>query len=378
MRGLGEHVEGRREFHRQRLPIARAKLVEQAPNWERLAALAADATRRMASPIEPLDVKHEAGPAPRDYRAIGTDGSQIEPDRHGIAEYSLINMGWADLTYGAEPSAELGNRPHLYFKDEDLFISDGERRVPVQDGHLAAKRSVMELQWAAALAESVTDPAISTVVLEDGTLLLWVLEQRPKDFIREQIFGEYVGYLTRLRELQMPVASYISRPRSTEVSGLLREATCRGEVASCDGCGSFGGPCALEALHDRDLFWDLRAGQRSARFAVNLSGDVAAFYGDHRIHFFFIRIDDDEIARVEVPAWVATDEAALDLVQSVVVDQCQRGLGYPVVIARSHEKAIVTGADRSVLRDMIEAQFARSGLYASSSAKQASKRVHAV
>ncbi|HEX3244262.1 MAG TPA: hypothetical protein VHX16_02550, partial [Chloroflexota bacterium] len=68
----------------------------------------------------------------------------------------------------------------------------------------------------------------------------------------------------------------------------------------------------------------------------------------------------------------------LQLVQAVVLDQCQRGLGYPVSIARAHEKAVVTGADRTVVRMMIEAALAQGGLHVSSSAKQASKRIHAV
>jgi hypothetical protein len=131
-------------------------------------------------------------------------------------------------------------------------------------------------------------------------------------------------------------------------------------------------------LHDRELFQDLEIGQRSARFAVTLSADLRAYYGEHRIHFFFLRVDDHEIARVEVPEWVAVDAEVLGRVHAIVLDQCRRGLGYPVSIARAHEKAIVSGADRSVLRSMIEASLAQVGMHVSSSAKQASKRIHAV
>lgn len=378
VRALAAHLESRREFHRQRLPIARDVLVGQAAGWERLASVAADASRRLATPIEPLDVTRGAPTLPPEHRVVATDGSQIEPDHHGIAEYYLINLGWAVITYGSAPAAQLDNRPSLYFEADDLFISDGERRVPVQDGHLAAKRSVMELECGAELAEPIVGDGLPTVVLGDGTLLLWVLEQRPHDFIRERLLTQYVRQMERLRELETPLTSYISRPRSTEVSGLLREATCRGEIGQCAPCRRFDGPCALEALHDRELFRDLALGQRSARFAVTLSKDIGQYYVGHRIHFFFLRVDADEIARVEVPEWVVQDPAALDLVHAVVLDQSQRGQGYPVAIARAHEKAIVSGADRSILRTMIESQLVQAGLSAASSAKQASKRVHAV
>lgn len=381
VRALSAHLEARREFHTQRLPIARDVLERQAQEWARLAELAARSSSRLATPIEPLDEAVDAPGAPSEYTVLATDGSQIEPDHHGIAEYFLINLGTVSIRYGAAPRATLQTDARLFFEDKDRFIADGtsgSRRVPVQEGHLSAMRSVMELGAVVQLAGLVEADGQPRIALQDGTLLLWVLEQRPNDFIREKLLTPYVAGLQALRDLETPVASYISRPRSTEVSGLLREATCRGEVRGCDACQSVGDACALDALHDRELFRSLQVGQRSARFAVTLNAELSSYYAGHRVHFFFLRVDDDEIARIEVPEWIATDDAALALVHGVVLDQCQRGLGYPVAIARAHEKAIVTGADRSVLRTMIEATLAQAGISVSSSAKQASKRIHAV
>ena len=40
-----------------------------------------------------------------------------------------------------------------------------------------------------------------------------------------------------MQDLGVPLASYISRPRSIEVSGLLQEAVCRGmDGDACDRC----------------------------------------------------------------------------------------------------------------------------------------------
>jgi hypothetical protein len=67
----------------------------------------------------------------------------------------------------------------LAYELDDLFIMDDEqrRRVPVQGSHLAARRAVMELERAAALVEAHRD-GLPLVALQDGTLLLWVLEER--------------------------------------------------------------------------------------------------------------------------------------------------------------------------------------------------------
>jgi hypothetical protein len=381
VKALSAHLESRRAFHRDRVPIAREALLSQAARWESLAELASRSPNRLATPIEPLDMVVDAAPAPESYLALATDGSQIEPDHHGIAEYFLIHLGSVMIRYGSTPEARLETSAQLFFEDSDRFITDGSaggRRVPIQDGHLAALRSVRELEGVVELVDRDRRDGEPCIALQDGTLLLWVLEQRPTDYIRERLLRPYVAHLQSLKERQAPVASYISRPRSTEVSGLLREATCGGDVGSCAACHRTGDQCALDALHDRELFVDLQVGQRSALFAVTLNRELETYYAGHRIHFFFLRVDDDEIARIEVPEWVAADDPALELVQALVLDQCQRGLGYPVSIARAHEKAVVTGADRTVVRMMIETALAQDGLHVSSSAKQASKRIHAV
>jgi hypothetical protein len=62
----------------------------------------------------------------------------------------------------------------------------------------------------------------------------------------------------------------------------------------------------------------------------------------------------------------------------VVLDQCQKGLGYPNVLARAHEQAVVTGADRLAFEYLLETVLARQGVPARLSEKLHSKRVRAV
>jgi hypothetical protein len=75
---------------------------------------------------------------------------------------------------------------------------------------------------------------------------------------------------------------------------------------------------------------------------------------------------------------VAEDAARLDLIHAVVYDQCQRGQGYPTALTRSHEQAIVRGADRNMVRVLLESLFAQQGIRAAFSEKEAAKRLRAV
>ncbi len=176
----------------------------------------------------------------------------------------------------------------------------------------------------------------------------------------------------------MPLASYISRPRSSDVVNTLRLAACPDPTAECEACGGEGdaGTCYdLIDLPDRLVFGalPLAEGERSALFASSWSTS-AKQYREHQIQFFYLNVG-SEIARVEVPEWVARDPASLDLVQSVVVDQCRRGQGYPRALIEAHEKAVISASDRRVFTTLVEQALATAGVSAASSEKEASKRL---
>ena len=136
-------------------------------------------------------------------------------------------------------------------------------------------------------------------------------------------------------------------------------------------------PCALEGLHDRRLFEHLAAGERSGLFATTLHETIEQYYLGQRIHFFFLNVG-SELARVEVPEWVAQDPARLDLVHAVVFEQCRLGQGYPAALTRAHEQALVRAADREMVRVLLESLFAQQGVRTSFSEKEAAKRLRAV
>jgi hypothetical protein len=362
-----------------RLAEAQAILRVRAADWEALAEVAAASRRRLPRPLEPLDLHHGVAAPPLNHVVIATDGSQIEPDRHSGADFFLLNVGWAVVRYGANPSAELTSEPSLFFKPEDTYITHGQRRVPIQDRHLAAKRAGLEIERAARLTREWHEVEPDLVVLADGTLALWVLEERPDDFLRRELLAPYVEQLQRMQSLGVPLASYISRPRSIEVSGLLQEAVCQGpDDDACDRCRAGGiDPCVFDGLADRDLFGTLPRGERSALFEMTLPQGLVDFYDDLVPRFFYLNVG-SEIARVEVPPWTADDPDRLDLVQAVVLDQCQKGLGYPNVLARAHDQAVVSGQDRLAFEYLRDAMQTREGVPSRASEKLHAKRIRAV
>jgi hypothetical protein len=289
----------------------------------------------------------------------------------------------AQLQYGQNPDAQLLSFPSLYFKDGEVAITSADgRQLPIEGQLLGIKRGIEECRWLAGQVKEV-DADLPLVALLDGSLILWRLAEQvyPDYVVRELLIDGFLKYLSQLRELsrrrRLAVASYISYPRSTEVVNLLRLAICPHLPVDCDRycsgrfeereCNAVGG------LLDRDLFSRLLApGQRSALFS-NRSSVVAKYYEANEINFFYIRLD-GEIARVEVPLWVAEDEKLVGLVHSTIVDQCRRGLGYPVALSEAHEQAVMNVADREQFWELVEQVLIEDGIFLESSAKSESKR----
>jgi hypothetical protein len=335
----------------------------------------------VAEIVEGLNKRYPLPPLPSDFTVMATDGSHIDVDRHHGTRCYLINIGSVTISYGSKPDAALSSAPRLYADDKDLVITPpgGGREQPVEGNILGIKRSVEECKSLTALAAALP-PKSTALALLDGTLILWGLEAYP-DFVTDTLLiNGMLKCLDAMKKLnkdrRLALASYISFPRSTDVLNVLRVAVCPNDIPDCDkhcppekerDCDGLAG------VRDRDLFMNLlENGERSALF-ISPSKIVKEHYNDHRVYFFYIRVD-DEIARLEIPQWVAENETLLNLTHSLVFDQCQRGHGYPVVLSEAHEQAVVTGADRENFWELVESTLIEEHLPSSSSGKSLSKR----
>jgi hypothetical protein len=419
---MGNHLAANHAVGEERAAQARELL---ATADQGALAAAAEAQGGSVRPVEPPSARYAEPPRLTDYQVLGTDGSDIEPDRHGPALCYVINLGWAVIQYGANPRATLASQPELYFRPEDLYVRDTHeprRQAPIQGTRLGAKRAVAEMERLADLAASPPTPpnaggsrdvgvslrapdhtadarrnylsfssppalersggatgpeeTIPRVALSDGLLLLGNYWEGPEGFVRDYFVGLFRAALERLQALDVPVAAYISRPRGADVIGLLRlDPRHQAGCAWCRKEGRDRAECTLEGLADRTLFVNLAPGERSALFE---SRALAQHYpADLLPRFFYLNVG-REVARVELPAWAAARPALVDRVQAVLLDQCRRGQGYPVALARAHEQAVIGGAERQRFNELVARALVARGLRDHPSEKQASKLARAV
>ncbi len=368
----------------ERLQFALDTLHRQANDIDNLKKKIASSktTWLVADLVDGFDRHYKAPSLPAEFTVIAADGSHIDVDRHRSTRCYLINIGSVILHYGANPDAILDSFPCLYAGDEDLVIAPDRsrgREQPVEGTLLGIKRSVDECRRLAELAAELP-PGGSSLALLDGSLILWGLEAYP-EFVTEALLDNgFLDCLSQVRKLnkdkKLALASYISFPRSTDVVNALRVAICPYDPPDCDRYCAGGEKRACDAVagvQDRELFSNLLGqGERSAPF-ISQSSVVRKHYGEHWVYFFYLRAD-DEIARLEVPQWVARDEGLLSLTHSLVLDQCRRGQGYPVALSEAHEQAVVTMADRENFWALVESSLIDEHLPALTSGKSQSKR----
>jgi hypothetical protein len=338
---------------------------------------------RIAGLYEAFNVRYPAPKAIADYTVLATDGSNIDVDRNKATRCYLINIGAVRLHYGQNPAADLNSLPSLYSQENDLVFRDETNKFQeerIEGALLDARRAVDECRYLAHMARAAGGEMgdSPTLAMMDGSLVMFGLESYP-DFVQKKLLGE--GFLPALDQLyenslshQLTVASYVSLPRSPDVTNALRIALCPQDSADCEKtCSAGEAPCdIISGLNDRLIFdqW-LQPGERSALF-INPSA-IMKKYGRHRVYFYYLKLE-DEIARIEVPEWVALRPERLDLSHTLVLDQCRRGQSYPVVLSEAHEQAVVTGADREEFWSLVEESMEDQKLPTYTSIKSRSKQ----
>ncbi len=318
--------------------------------------------------LDELDQVVDVISYPHDYTVLAVDGSQIYPDRHiTAASFFLINAGGCLLTYGKSGSATLFNQPELFLTDE--FLPE-ELQLPFTPDLVDAKREEIELAVAYDYAKKNRD----MIVLVDGSLIFWQLESKP-EVMRDLFLGKYLGYLMNFMNDNILMAGYISMPKSKELVNLVRTKICLGNgqkkpcFGAIDECTCLGSDILVDATLLEGL---LKPFQRTTIF-INRS-KISEYYPPKLRPCFFYLHTGKEIARVEIPRWVANDEAMVAKIAQVCVNQALKGDGYPVVLAEAHEQAVIKGSDRLFFYQVLESVTAQDQGTLSYSQKSIKKR----
>ncbi len=270
------------------------------------------------------------------YAVVAADGSQVYPDRHRSIPCYLLNSGVVHFMYGATSSAHLFSVPRVYTQIDEPTGSEDL---------VNCHRTELELEAGLTYSRSAcaANPSVPLLFLADGSLIFWYLESKSPS-IKDRFFKRYIELFEQFYQSGIPYMSYISLPKARDLVSLFKNGTAHTlfpkHAASWD------------TLIDTDIMhFFLPVGSRSAVFTPH--SRLLALYPEHlRPSFVYIR-NEDEIARLEIPAWVLGNEEMLTRALRIVQDQCLKGNGYPIALSEAHEQAVVRAEEKEFFFTMV-------------------------
>jgi hypothetical protein len=319
----------------------------------------------------------------QDQFVASVDGSQIYPEGHLRFNCALVNMGSARFHY-TSPVEYLGvSKPYLLVGD-DLVVTQGSFQRLISKEDLDRTRLEMEVKHASEILESAK-PKESFLFI-DGPLIYSFLDPR-SDISKRRIVGLLVQLLELCDQRRVYLSGYLAASRAADWTNSLRYSILCDRIPNkCDNCiseckGIRNTACyPLIGLTDSTLFNAiLKPGERSSVFTVQrkILDHYRSNSADYResISAFYLKLGHDEVARIEIPYYDWMNEEDIQRVHRITLAQMILGFGYPYVLTRAHEKAIITAPEKNGFYDVLDRFLAsRFGSDLHESAKRKMKR----
>jgi hypothetical protein len=273
------------------------------------------------------------------YDLIAVDGSQIYPDRHSGISCYVINIGEVIFQYGQEKSVTFTTQPHIFTGNDEEGLDNS---VELING----KRQDLELRAGYIKAQEIKSHDRKHLLLFDGSLIFWHLEAK-EILLKELFLPRYLATLLALYHERIVCASYISAPKSHELMNVVKtygsdfDERNQAKIAMLN---RFTDAWLLHLV--------LKPYERTTVFKNHAK--ISEQYPDAVRPYFFYMHNGTEIGRVEIPAWVAQDEQLVDWIAATILDQCEKGFGYPIALAEAHEQAVIKGPDRDFFYHLLQ------------------------
>ncbi len=291
-----------------------------------------------------------------EYSILAVDGSQIYPDKHQqVLDFFLLNTGNCFIRYGGKSAVFIQSQPYIIDPIKYRFLGNVSQTELIDMIREEKEFSIMREQ---------VDQHNPDITLFDGNLLLWHMEYK-NNLSKDYFIPLYLEPLWYLYEKKRLVAGYLSAPQFNDIVTMLIKILPTGydEKIVYD----------LQDMTDADLFsYILHPYQRSPVFMANHA--ITRYYEDPIKPCFLYLNTNSEIIRLEIPAWIASNKTDVDIVCALCIDQCQKGQGYPVVLAESHAQAVIQLSDRDFFYHLVAQKIPQHHRHKGLSPKSFKKR----
>ncbi len=301
---------------------------------------------------------------------IAVDGSQIDFDRHRSPPIALVHIGYVVIIGGQKGKkgrSIAGTVPWVLGYDD--LVEDDQNISEEWSPTISYKRWFLETKLSICLAQVARGqtPSCETcelisscevrdlprrieftdrvLLLVDGTLIMSYLQEQ-SELIKKKYLDLMNEVLGGCKALRIPIVGIVSNSNAKELAETLWTAI-EGRKPEEVMYKTITSDSHL-LMKELSQFGDRTPLFRSAR-------GILKRYKE-RIGFMYVRTDNGPPLRVEVPLYASTqesDDPMLKWVWESILAQSAIGRGFPYILARAHEAAVIRGDDTKTFYHMV-------------------------
>jgi hypothetical protein len=298
-----------------------------------------------------------------DYTAIAADGSEVPINEDFFFPYYIINIGFVALKYGKDHFFFADSNAKIYFEENELYETVGDKSFLVRGELLSSKMLLEESKKLEELLKDFYTVEVPVLALFDGTLIQWEIKETSETY-KNNFVKNFQRMILIAEQLKAPLAGYISGTHSRDVMEMIRIfLEMKGEDFDKQ---------LLSIIKDADIFKIiLRKGERSAMFRSN--APILNLY-KAPIYFFFLNVG-SEVVRIEIPEFIAFDNDLLEITCALILSQSKKGGGYPVALKEAHEQAVIKSSERVFIEELFTDFLRKKGIIFNQNYKFLSKKI---
>lgn len=318
-----------------------------------------------AIPIEPPVKVFKENTIKGSYRIIACDGSDTPLRDDFIFPYFLINIGFAYFQYFKNPKFVGDSEPEIFYTPDYIYAESMGIRYPISTEGI---NLLMLLKESTTLANKIKEFDLSnpSAALIDGSVIQWGVREKSVEKQKE-FFKNYGNLLIEARKLNIPVAGYISGSRSRDVLGSINYYLMMKNISFLEE--------ELFFIYDTDIFQRiLKPFERSVLFQNN--EQFIKFYPE-KIFFYYIN-NGYEVVRIEIPEFVAKNEDLFNTLNSILLNQSEKGGGYPEVLKEAHEQAVIHKKEQDAIEEILLNLLRKEGYDFKSIQKVLAKKIRTI
>lgn len=287
------------------------------------------------------------------YTVIGIDASQIYFSRHkSVEKVGLINLAATIFRYDFRPNKASGYQTEVVSKvifQQDL-VADFGQFFTVTTTSFDVLRQLYELEFAIDLAKRFQQEK-NIFVLLDASLNIHSMRSL-NSYQQDVFYKKYQDLLDVIKQEDLPIFSYISVPQEVDLVYAVKHFYCQAsyfDKRKCKG-GCLGQECKY--------LWDKND---AGLFAANTTIDAYVFkkqlfFAEDYLEpgslmYFIYLFTGKEVAKIEFVTEYSIEPLKMFL--CLILDQTQKGLGYPMSLIEAHELATISQVEEQVFWSLV-------------------------